>query len=206
MARSGEKYRQAILYFVHECANRHLGRTKLMKLLYYLDFDHLERHRRSVTGDSYVHLQYGPVPEHARETIAGMESAFLRVEHSTLPGGETQHRFTPLRPYDLSVFTLDEVATLQAVAERWRDATRSEIVEASHRETPWLATRMGEHVPRHLAFHRYPKMPLTEQERTAEIESMLASFAMEGIDIPREIAERAFDTAFADLLSTPIER
>lgn len=32
------KYQRAILYFVAACNNEHLGKTKLMKLLYYLDF------------------------------------------------------------------------------------------------------------------------------------------------------------------------
>ena len=38
-----EKYRNAILFFASRIQNGTLGKLKLMKLLYYLDFDFFEK-------------------------------------------------------------------------------------------------------------------------------------------------------------------
>src|SRR5260221_466463 len=46
---SEEKLQQVILYFLEHINNVHLGRTKLMKLLYFVDFSHYEAHGQSVT-------------------------------------------------------------------------------------------------------------------------------------------------------------
>jgi hypothetical protein len=49
--RDREKLIQAILYFALN--TQHLGKTKLFKLLYLLDFDHFRHTGRSVTGMEY---------------------------------------------------------------------------------------------------------------------------------------------------------
>lgn len=54
-----DKMEQAILYFCERINNVHLGKTKLMKLLYYLDFDHMEEYGTPVTGGTYKKLPHG---------------------------------------------------------------------------------------------------------------------------------------------------
>ncbi len=58
-AYSSKKMEQAILFFLEHINNVHLGRTKLMKLLYYVDFDHYEKYGRSITGAEYHKLPHG---------------------------------------------------------------------------------------------------------------------------------------------------
>src|SRR3990172_4909529 len=48
------KLREAILYFVERANNIHLGVTKLMKLLYFADFDNCEQYGCTITGARYV--------------------------------------------------------------------------------------------------------------------------------------------------------
>src|SRR5690349_3658091 len=74
---SEEKLQQAILYFLEHINNVHLGRTKLMKLLYFVDFDHYEAHGQSVTGAIYRKLPHGPYPDKVEKLIAKMEKAGL---------------------------------------------------------------------------------------------------------------------------------
>ena len=55
MAKINEKkYKNAILFFANRIRNGTLGKLKLMKLLYFLDFDFFEKYGRSVTGDEYL--------------------------------------------------------------------------------------------------------------------------------------------------------
>ncbi|EQD73859.1 hypothetical protein B1A_04740, partial [mine drainage metagenome] len=55
-----EKLINAIIFFaIH---TRFLGKTKLFKLLYFLDFEHHKETGRSVTGMDYFAWKMGPVP------------------------------------------------------------------------------------------------------------------------------------------------
>ena len=55
-----EKMINAIIYFANH--TRHLGKIKLFKLLYLLDFEHFRQTGRSVTGLDYRAWKFGPVP------------------------------------------------------------------------------------------------------------------------------------------------
>lgn len=55
-----EKLINAIIYFVNKARN--CGKTKLFKLLYFLDFLHFRETGKSVTNLDYSAWNYGPVP------------------------------------------------------------------------------------------------------------------------------------------------
>lgn len=165
-----------------------------MKLLYYLDFDHLERYRRSVTGDKYIHLEHGPVPHSAWDMIASMDGNVLCVEHESSGLPNPGHVFKPLVPYDLSVFSETERAMLIAVNERWRDASGAEIEFASHQELPWLSTKEKQEVPKITAFRRRPAEPPPPELRERMLQSIVSSLSKEGVDVPEDEARRIFDS------------
>ena len=64
-----KKYRNIILFFSEKIQNGTLGKLKLMKLLYYLDFDFFEKYGRSITGDEYLRFDNGPVPRMAEKIL-----------------------------------------------------------------------------------------------------------------------------------------
>lgn len=152
---SAEKLQQVILYFLEHINNVHLGRTKLMKLLYFVDFDHYEAHGRTVTGAIYRKLPHGPYPEHVEKLIKKMEQAgFVRevkVDHK----GFTQHRLITLKgKFDPARFTGAELQTLERVAADWADATAAQIEAATHREAPWAGTQAGKTIDYEMAEYR----------------------------------------------------
>ncbi len=55
-----KKLINSIIYFAHH--TKHLGKIKLFKLLYLLDFEHFRMTGRGVTGLNYHAWKYGPVP------------------------------------------------------------------------------------------------------------------------------------------------
>jgi uncharacterized phage-associated protein len=55
-----EKLINAIIFFANN--TKHLGKIKLFKLLYLLDFEHFRQTGRSVTGLDYRAWKFGPVP------------------------------------------------------------------------------------------------------------------------------------------------
>ena len=76
-----EKLQQVILYFLEHINNVHLGRTKLMKLLYFVDFDHYEAHGVPVTGATYRKLPHGPYPDKVEKLIQMMEKRGLEKHY-----------------------------------------------------------------------------------------------------------------------------
>lgn len=56
------KLKQLIMFFAHEDAVKPLGKTKLLKLLYFTDVTHIRAVGEPITGAEYSKFPYGPVP------------------------------------------------------------------------------------------------------------------------------------------------
>lgn len=135
--------------------NEHLGKVKLMKLLYYADFEHFAKHGRSITGDVYRKLDFGPVPRnapHVLDTMVQRELVRIRQEHVISYAKYAFQLLEPLgKPQHLSE---DEIQTLREVVAKWGNHSREEIVAASHGEPPWQLTSYGEDIPYELVHYR----------------------------------------------------
>ena len=152
---SEEKLQQVIVYFLEHINNVHLGRTKLMKLLYFVDFDHYESHGRSVTGAVYRKLPHGPYPKDAEKLIKKMLQSGQVREVKTDHKGFTQHRLITLNAkFDPAKFSGAELQTLERVAADWADATAAQIEAATHREAPWAGTSDGKTIDYEMAEYR----------------------------------------------------
>ena len=152
---SAEKLQQVILYFLEHINNVHLGRTKLMKLLYFVDFDHYEAHGVPVTGAVYRKLPHGPYPDKIEKLIARMEEVGL-VREVKVTKGYTQRRLITLTgKFDPAKFSGTELQALERVAADWADATAAEIEAATHREAPWAATQAGKKIDYEMAEYRH---------------------------------------------------
>lgn len=148
------KLEQAILFFLSHANGAQLGKTKLMKLLYYADFDHYEQYDASITGARYRKLDHGPVPDDAWAAIAELESAERIVREDVLVGGYLQHHYEATEPVDLAAFSPTELDVLHRVAQRWANHTTKQIEAATHGEAPWAAVRRNEIIPYDLAHYR----------------------------------------------------
>ena len=148
---------QVILYFLERINNVHLGRTKLMKLLYFVDFDHLEKYGLPVTGAVYRKLPHGPYPKDAEKLIKRMGARGLVKQIKVPVGDYAQHRLITLgAKFDAKVFNGAEMQTLEKVATDWADATAAQIEAATHAEAPWAGTQDGKTIDYELAEYRTP--------------------------------------------------
>lgn len=135
-----EKQLNSIIYFLSN--TKSCGKTKLCKLLYYLDFMHFRETGRSVTNMDYYAWNYGPVP---KKLFEEMESppADLKANIS-IPPANNEKTFVELKPkkkFDDRYFTKRELRLLEKVAFIFRDAEAKDMVEASHLPNhPWDKT------------------------------------------------------------------
>lgn len=150
------KYRETILFFLEHVPRETLGKLKLMKLLYFADFDHYEQHKKPLLGEVYLRWDNGPMPRMAEKVLKKMEEQnVITIAKEVLP--EPYHNrevYRQLRPYSPKTFTPEEVETLHHVAAKWKHHTGTEIRNATHGDPPWIATPKDAVIDYNLVFYR----------------------------------------------------
>lgn len=129
----------AIIYFAKN--TNYLGKTKLFKLLYFLDFEHFMETGRSVTGMDYYAWKMGPVPieldnemECPDPDIADMINFKLVKTKFNNPMLLTEAK----SDFDSSHFSKRELRLLKKLSEQYKNKKSDEMIEATHLENlPW---------------------------------------------------------------------
>lgn len=138
ITRHREKLINAIIYFAKE--TEHCGKTKLLKLLYFLDFYHFKQTAKSVTGLEYFAWEQGPVPKELFEELSGNMKVDLKGAIS-LASTEDFQKIVPKKKFNEDYFTNREKKLLKDLSYVFRDAKAEEMVEVSHlRNEPWDKT------------------------------------------------------------------
>ena len=150
-----KKYKNAVLFFGKKIQNGTLGKLKLMKLLYFLDFDFFEKYGRSVTGDEYLRFEYGPVPRMGEKILKEMSGKEIKITKRKIADGlNDQLHIEALKDFDVNVFSKEELLALEEIADKWEKFTGTEMKNASHGEAPWIATKPNEAIDYNLAYYR----------------------------------------------------
>lgn len=183
-----EKLQNAIIYFSRH--TKHCGLTKVMKLLYFLDFIHFRQTGKSVTGQEYFAWGKGPVPKDVYEELTGKKEKGLGLKGavSLIPQGESFQKVVPNKgvKFDPDVFSERELKILKQMAEIFQDATAAQMVETVHlKNHPWDKTKetkgLFSLIDYDLALDGSKDQldPEVIKERRREIAEMLALFGSE---------------------------
>lgn len=154
------KLKAIILYF--SLNTKYLGKVKLMKLIYFLDFMHLKNYGTPITYDTYVNLQHGPIPSTIKNLIDDAADDIthsnlkdvIKIEKHKMPTGNTMIKFTPNRLFtinDKKYFSESEFEILEKVASLFKKSTCDQIENASHKESAWKETDFLDPIPYTLA-------------------------------------------------------
>lgn len=152
---SQAKIKRMILYFATHTDPNLLGKTKLMKLFYFADFRHVKKYLTPITNDTYVNLEHGPVPSAIMNLIGAVENeidesvlgdtiAVVERDDSNMKKIQARRGFTEK---DAEYFTKSELVIMEEVCEIFKESTGKQIEEASHAESAWLRTKLGEFIP-----------------------------------------------------------
>lgn len=130
-----------------------------MKLFYFLDFTYIKKYGTSITGDTYYHLEFGPIPTTIKNLVDSVgdnpEMAMLSdVITIQCEDNHDIHKVICLQPFtekDKEYFSEAEFETIKSICVRFKDYSTPQIVDFSHKEAPWLLTRQLEAIPYMLA-------------------------------------------------------
>ncbi len=153
------KLKAILLYFANFTDTKFLGKVKLMKLFYFLDFMHLKAYGSPVTYDTYVNMEHGPIPSFIKNLV---DTSTDDVDNSILsdtikceyPEHTQMCRILPTREFtesDKKYFSENELDILNKVCQRFGNKNTKYIEDASHNEAAWKETKLLEKISYTLA-------------------------------------------------------
>lgn len=153
------KLKAILLYFCNNTNVKYLGKVKLMKLFYFLDFTHLKTYGSPVTYDTYINMEHGPIPSFIKNLV---DTATDDIDSSALadtieierPKGTDMYRVLPKRKFsenDKKYFSETELDILNKVCQKFGNVNTKYIEDASHKEAPWKETSLLQTIPYELA-------------------------------------------------------
>lgn len=168
------KFRNAVLFFLNHCNNAKLGKTKLLKLFYFLDFGFYQKYKRSITGSTYVKYKYGPIPTEAERIFRQLQKENQVISFQKTFHGKSQTRYEALAEFNSGIFNPEELDFMWAIARFFSPHNAADMKAIAHSETPWRVTLQGEYVSYELAAMR-SLTHLEDVERLKEISSSLSA-------------------------------
>lgn len=129
-----EKARQMVLFFAQQCSP---FVTKMNKLLFYSDFLHFRSTGFAISGISYQAITRGPVPQRFDGLYYNV-SDLVDFEEVFYDQNISGDQITTKHSFDASMFTPDELKSMEKVAERFKTTTTKTIVDISHDEDAWI--------------------------------------------------------------------
>jgi uncharacterized phage-associated protein len=134
---------QAILYILKK-----MGGTcdihKCHKILYFADNEHLSKYGRSITGDAYVRMDFGPVPTCIYDLFKAVRGDSYFASQVDDVRKECFHfvnnkDIEAVAEPDMSYLSESDVEMLNKYIEKLRDKDFIEVTDASHGYA-WLHT------------------------------------------------------------------
>jgi len=143
-----DKFRELILYISQKCANDpSFGAIKVNKILYFSDFLHYANYGTPITGVEYQKLEYGPAPRPLLPIRQKMvNNGELGIQQLPI-GSASRQKLVNLRSPDLSLFTAQEIALIDAVIDLLGPGTAADASEMSHRLSGWKLASINETIP-----------------------------------------------------------
>jgi len=133
-----KKLINAIVYFAKN--TKFCGKTKLLKLLYLLDFRHFKQTGKSVTGLDYYAWDMGPVPSDLYSELTEDIKPDLRAAIKELPK-EGFQKIIPKKKFNDDYFSKREMKLFEDISYIFRDAKADEMIESTHlKNEPWEMT------------------------------------------------------------------
>lgn len=124
----------AVLYALNELGGR-TDMHKLCKVLYFADQTHLSRYGRSITGDTYIAMKYGPVPSKVDDILKAVrgDSFFSGcIDLSDTLTFDNRFIVRALRHADMDYLSETDVLALNEAVTKCHDKSFDQLVALSH--------------------------------------------------------------------------
>lgn len=150
-----DKFKQVFLYVLKKVgAKPNVGRTVLYKLLYFIDFDYYELYEEQLMGLKYIKNNYGPTPIDFEKIIKNMENEGVLDIVKTKYFDHDQTKYLPIKEPNLSKLSAQEIKHIDLILDKLSDKTAKELSDFSHKDIPWISTKMRDVIEYDSVFYR----------------------------------------------------
>ena len=134
----------SVLYIISKLKKSDMH--KISKILYFADMEHLTMYGRPITGDTYIAMDYGPVPSvvyDAFKAVRGDGTSQYLSEAKYMFGIRTRFIVEPLRDADLRYLSKTDIQIIDEVINQYGDYSWTDIVNISH-QYAWSNTPLNQ--------------------------------------------------------------
>ena len=134
-------FAKIVLYLANNSSTK-LYRTKLHKLLFYVQFVYLKRYKEKLLLNNFICQKYGPVLPRLDEYLSLIEEVGLIKMVSDQHGS-----FVVPKKKFTEISYSKEIGAIKEVSSKFNTWTAGEISEYSHRESLWKKTLLYHVIP-----------------------------------------------------------
>ena len=139
-----EKQINAILYVLKKYPE--IGRTKLMKFVFLIDFGWYNETGRTLLEDEYIRMPRGPVPS-VGYNLTESDNEYFEVRIENLDPEYKQYRFTPKKEPNLSLFNKKAIEKFDLVIDILKESNANNISDFTHLFRLWKTVKNGHKIP-----------------------------------------------------------
>lgn len=141
-----------IINLILMLAKNGILKTKLLKEMFYADFLNYKNIGKSITGLEYAKLPYGPAPDDFEKIIVECKNENLISYDIAYINEYESHNIKCLVQIDYSIFSKDELCTIDKVINFFKNYKSKEIADFSHEEKAYLETNLLDKISYDYAF------------------------------------------------------
>ena len=142
-----EKSLNAILYIASKLKRKDIH--KIFKILYFSDRNHLAKYGRTITGDTYIKMEAGPVPSNIYDIIKAVRGDSFFTPY----GKKYAEKFTieanclikPTKEANLDYLSLTDIKEIDAVIAQYGEMSFAQLKMASH-DFAWSNSKDNEEI------------------------------------------------------------
>ena len=147
------KFNRLVHYICNKCHDpTTLGATKLNKILLCSDRYAYFWSGTPITGERYIKRQFGPVPAHILETLDELVSQEALIIRESYYGGYPKREFITLNAPDLSIFSAQEISTVDSMIKAICDNHTAQSISDLTHDKIWELADIGEEIPYETVF------------------------------------------------------
>ena len=130
---------QALNYLAQQFGGS-LNKMKALKLIWLADRLHVRRYGRSITGDVYFAMPFGPVPSTTRDLVNSYQSLNeIEAQYGSqyIANIEDKYTFISLNEPNLKVFSKTDIEVIDEIVKKFGQLKEFELSDFSHIFPEW---------------------------------------------------------------------
>lgn len=152
-----DKFEQILLYILKKVGMKtNIGMTTIYKLLYFIDFDYYEKYEEQLMGLKFIKNHFGPTPIIFKKMIEKMINLnqIERIKSKYYQLDQTKYLINPKVEPNLSILNGQEQKHIDWELDRLSDLNAKTLSNLSHKDVPWLKSKLGEQIDYEAVFYR----------------------------------------------------